>query len=123
MLFCAISPQNQPKLDIKSQKIRQESKIFRQMVSWGGGCFSPPALPLASALRKAVKRTLFYAVLAIERYANRNASVKAGIANYFSKLFVELRKVDLSPKLLGKILVSFAISLARLLIYNFTKFN
>ena len=44
-------------------------------------------------------------VLAIERYANRNVSVKAGFVNYFSKLFVDFRKLDLSPKLLETVLV------------------
>ena len=65
--------------------------------------------------------TLFYTVLAIERYANRNVSVKAGFANHFSKLSVDFRRADLSSKLLEKFLVFFATSLARLLIYNFTK--
>ena len=60
-------------------------------------------------------------VLAIERYANRNDSVKAGFVNYFSKLLVDFRKVDLSPKLLEKFWFSFGISLARLLIFNFAK--
>ena len=48
-----------------------------------------------------------YMVLAIERYANRNVSAKAGFVNYFSKLFVDFRKVDLSPKLLEKFSVFF----------------
>ena len=60
-------------------------------------------------------------VLVIERYANRNVSVKAGFVNHFSKFFADFRKLDLSPKLLEKFRFSFAISLARLLIYNFTK--
>ena len=46
-------------------------------------------------------------VLAIERYANRNVSIKAGFVNYCSKLFADFRKVDLSPKLLEKFLVFF----------------
>ena len=46
-------------------------------------------------------------VLAIERYANRNVSAKAGFVNYFSKLSVDFRKLDLSPKLLEKFLVFF----------------
>ena len=54
-----------------------------------------------------VKWTSFYIVLTIERYANRNVSVKVGFANHFSKLFVDFRKVDLSPKLLKKLLVFF----------------
>ena len=34
----------------------------------------------------------------MEKYANRNISVKAGLANFFQKLFVDFRrKVDLSP--------------------------
>ena len=57
--------------------------------------------------RKSVKRTLFYIVLSIERYANRNVSIKAGFVNYFPNFFVDLRKVDLSPKLLEKFLVFF----------------
>ena len=40
-------------------------------------------------------------VLAIERYANHNVFVKAGFVNYFSNLFVDFRKLDLSPKLSG----------------------
>ena len=51
--------------------------------------------------------TLFYKVLAIERYGDRNVSVKARFANYFSKLFVDFRTVDLSPKLLEKYLIFF----------------
>ena len=43
----------------------------------------------------------------MERYANRNVSVKAHFANYLSKLFADFRKVDLSPKLLEKFLVFF----------------
>ena len=46
-------------------------------------------------------------VLAIERYANRNVSVKAGFVNYFSKLFVDFRKLDLSPEPLEKFSVFF----------------
>ena len=46
-------------------------------------------------------------VLAVERYANRNVSVEAGFVNYFSKLLVDFRKVDLSPELLDKFLVFF----------------
>ena len=52
-----------------------------------------------------VKMTLFYIVLAVERYANRNFPVKVGFANYFSRLFLDLRKLDLSPKLLETFLV------------------
>ena len=63
--------------------------------------------PILFGLAKAVKRTLFCTVLAIERYANRNVSIKAGFVNYFSKVFVDFRKVDLSPKLLEKVLVFF----------------
>ena len=77
--------------------------------------------PMLLRRSKIGKRTLFYIVLAIKRYANRNVSVKAGFANYFSKLSVDFRKPDLSSKLLEKLLVSFATSLAGLLIYNFTK--
>ena len=50
---------------------------------------------------------LFYMVLAIESYANRNVSVKAGFVNYFSKLFADFRKFDLSPKLLENFSVFF----------------
>ena len=60
-------------------------------------------------------------VLAIERYANRNVSIKAGFVNYCSKLFVDFRTVDLSAKLLEKFWFSFDISLARMLTYNFAK--
>ena len=42
-------------------------------------------------------------VLAIERYANHNVSVKAGFVNYFSKLFADFIKVDFTPKLLEKV--------------------
>ena len=38
---------------------------------------------------------------------NGNVSVKAGFANYFSKLSVAFRKFDLSPKLLEKFVVFF----------------
>ena len=38
--------------------------------------------------RKSVKRALFYIVLAIERYANFNVSVKAGFVNYFSNFLL-----------------------------------
>ena len=38
--------------------------------------------------KQSVKRMLFYIVLAIKRYANRNVSFKAGLANYFSKLLM-----------------------------------
>ena len=55
---------------------------------------------------KAVKRTLFYTVLAIEGYANRNVSGKARSA-FFSKVSVVFRKVDLSPKQLKKLSVFF----------------
>ena len=58
-------------------------------------------------LRKQLIWMLFHIVLAIERYANRNVSVKAGFVNYFSKFFVDFRKVDLSPKLLENFLVVF----------------
>ena len=60
-------------------------------------------------------------ILAIEKSINRNVSVRAGFASYSSKLFVDFRKVDLSTKLLEKILVLCRYILARLLIYNFTK--
>ena len=40
--------------------------------------------------------------LAIERYAIPNGSLKAGFVNDFSKLFVDFRKLDLSPKLLKR---------------------
>ena len=45
--------------------------------------------------RKAVKGTLFYIVLAIERYISRNVSVKAGFANYLSTRLVDFKKVVL----------------------------
>ena len=63
--------------------------------------------PILFGLSKSGKRTLFYIVLTIERYINRKVSFKAGFVNYFSKLFVDFRKVDLPPKLLEKILVFF----------------
>ena len=52
-----------------------------------------------SVYRKAVKRTLFHRVLAIDKSINRNISGKAGFASYFSKLFADFRKMDLSYKL------------------------
>ena len=74
------------------------------------------------------KKDIVYIVLAIKRYANRNVSVKAGFVNYFSTIFVDLRKVDLSPKLLKKYWLKslinkkpFDISLARLLLLRFAK--
>ena len=39
----------------------------------------------------------------IKRYVNRNVSVKAGFSNYFSRLFVNFRKVYLFPRLLENI--------------------
>ena len=51
-------------------------------------------------------------VLEIERYANHNVFVKADYVNYFSKLVVAFRKVDLSPKLLEKFLVFFRYTLS-----------
>ena len=51
--------------------------------------------------RKSVKGTLFYIVLAIKRYASCNVSVKAAFANYFSKLFVDFRKLDFISKTTG----------------------
>ena len=45
---------------------------------------------------------------------------QVGCVNYFSKQFVDFRKIDLSPKLKENWL-SFALSLARLLIYKFIK--
>ena len=56
---------------------------------------------------KSIKRVSFSIVLAIERYANRNGSIKAVFVNFFSKLFVDFRKLDLSPKLLEKFSVFF----------------
>ena len=55
-------------------------------------------------LTKSGKRTSFYIIfiLAIERYANHNVSMKAGFANYFSKFSVDFKKMDSSSKLLEK---------------------
>ena len=52
---------------------------------------SPILFGLAKSSKK---RALFYTVLAIERYANHIVSGKVGSANYFSKLFVNFRKMD-----------------------------
>ena len=48
-----------------------------------------------------------YIVFAIERSADHNVSDKAGFANYFSKLIVDFRKLDLSPKLVKRFVVFF----------------
>ena len=50
------------------------------------------------------KKDIALPSLSNRKIANRNVSVKAGFVNYFSKLFVDLRKVDLSPKVLEKFL-------------------
>ena len=63
---------------------------------------------------------ILYYILYI-RYINHNVSFKAVLANYYLKPFVALRKVDPLLKLLEKLLVLFAISLAGLLVYNVTK--
>ena len=73
------------------------------------------------SIKKAVERTFFYIALSIERCINCNVSDNAGFAAYSSKLFVDCRKVDLSTNYSKRFWFSFAISLARLLIYNFTK--
>ena len=70
---------------------------------------------------KAVKRTLLYINLPIERYINRNVVFQAVFANCFLTFLVDFSKADLSQRLLEKCLASFAITLARLLIYNFCK--
>ena len=71
--------------------------------------------------RKSAKNSLLYIVLAIERYENRNFSIKAGFANYFSKILADFSKLDLSRKLLEKFWFSFTIPIAKLLIYNLPK--
>ena len=64
--------------------------------------------------RKSVKRASFYIVLAIERYANRNGSAKAGFVNFFSKLLIDFKKLDDLQNYSKSFRFSFAVSLARL---------
>ena len=63
--------------------------------------------PILFGRSKIGKKDIVLHGLAIERYANHNGSIKAGFVNYFSKLFADFRKLDLSPKLLEKFLVFF----------------
>ena len=55
------------------------------------------------------------ALLAIEIYMKHDVPIEAGFTNYFSKLFADFRKLDLSQRLLEKLL-SFSRFLARRLI-------
>ena len=90
------------------------------MLLWPASCrFAKPLssenssfLQDYSVFGKAVKKTLFYIIWTVERCINRNASVNAALAfpNYLSKLFVDFRKVDLSPKLLKTFWFSLALS-------------
>ena len=55
--------------------------------------------PMLFGQPKSGKDHIILQSLGNERYRNRNVSIKAHFANYFSKLFVDFSKVDLSPKL------------------------
>ena len=68
---------------------------------------SPQKIVDLSNTVRSIEKPLFYTALAIDKHANRNVSFKAGFANYFSKLLVDSRKVDLSRKLREKFLVFF----------------
>ena len=60
-----------------------------------------------SVYRKAVKRMFFLHSRGNPKVKNRNTLEKGGFADYSSKLFVDFRTVDLSPKLVEKLLEFF----------------
>ena len=57
-------------------------------------------------LIKKQQKDLVLHLIESQRCISRNVSVKAGFINYFSEFIVDLRKVDVSPKLLERLLVS-----------------